>query len=53
VGVLALTVAFGVARHIFMIAFLSLQRGNLNRHVLRDFGAILSVGRPESGSPQR
>ncbi|MBS3025292.1 heavy metal translocating P-type ATPase [Acidiphilium multivorum] len=43
VGTLALTLVFGVARHILLMAFQALRRGILNQHVLLEIGAFAGM----------
>ena len=42
-GALALTLVFGVARHILYMALQALRRGILNQHVLLEIGAIAAI----------
>ncbi|MES1956323.1 heavy metal translocating P-type ATPase [Salinisphaera hydrothermalis] len=43
VAVLALTMMFGLARHMLVMAFQSLRRGILNQHVLVEIGAFAGL----------
>ncbi|WP_372071423.1 cation-translocating P-type ATPase [Tistrella mobilis] len=43
VGGLAVTLVFGVARHILVMAFQALRRGILNQHVLLEAGAFAGL----------
>jgi len=43
VGAFAFIVVFGVAQHIFVMAFQSIRRGILNQHVLLEFGAFAGI----------
>jgi len=42
-GALALTLAFGVGRHILWMGAMALRRGILNQHVLVEFGAFAGI----------
>lgn len=44
IGLLALTLVFGVARHILTMAVQALRRGILNQHVLLELGAFAGIG---------
>ena len=43
VGAFAFIVVFGIAEHIFVMAFQSIRRGILNQHVLLEFGAFAGI----------
>lgn len=43
VGMLAIALVFGIARHILHMAFQALRRGILNQHVLLEFGAFAGL----------